>query len=1102
MARGLTWEEAQKGGKSVSLRDVEAMLREYGFEYHSDKRVNWIHPQYSDLRVSIDDTRREVDTKAVKAAGSACEQVEERRAVPVTQPSLNGSAKLPDWLQLRPGYSGEMHGSELTVRSNEYPELQMHLTLKEGDRNPAAAYVRAFEAFQQTLDMHSKIVADLKANYGFEFNRNNGELIVTQKDYGLEFRFATNGSVDFLTELPKIEGAAEEKYLQWAEKLDALQSQGAQIQKHPGTGTNGDVPTDIIHPQLKEPVRIILHGGLDRIDRDGLVKIEAALAELSAIKEAPAVVAKPVIEEQPNIEEQPKVEEVKPAAAPVIKQRTIADYVAKPKPKLPNEQKSALVLDTPILAELASPRGNGRTWLDLLPIAADSPTVDKIYIPASVADWELMGGVSYLQPGNNDVGFQPINRNVNTPGHKRNRGIDALRELLSTATQSRLDENGIRHIVPGKNPNIVIYETELDKKFLDGAYAIYHDRSIPFTQKWDKYNELNARVRRETFEAEKQNNPSRREGSIEGDYGYLATHDLGELSAEQIASSIKGMPAVLITHDTSYLRNRDELHTVDGFPITEATPRGFIPALFSQMQTQVHKELGEYGGDVGELTLEKYIQDVEAAGHFEEFNGRRYPNSHPPCKPGAYMTAEGERGGETLESLFKRGAAIERGESPEFNMLLPDKIDSRVAEESVVREPEPQREVVADIPPVVPAAVVTAAAIAPAVVAATIEKEEKPEPVAEEKQQPVVLAPPADEIIAPVAAATPVIQDKQPEPPCIVAEEKQPKDEKDMELPFEETLGYKIGFHRIQRKMTEDDLATEVRKIAQYRPDVDGDAVFRWQSNQELPQGEIYEALVRVLVDDNDKVEDKAKVKEEFRDAYQRTKKALEQGASAYTNPDDYRKDTFAFVNTLRQYRRQAGLMDDDELAEKVLHQVKFDIGERLDEIDAMLMFKMSANAHRPSLGLLRATVKALHEKLELAPEEKQEIFDACSLGKSNAVRTITEGRGSLAALDDRLADMKRQMSALFVKDGEELSGAQIARMTTISQSEVSQVIGLKSRPPTQMSEEKLRKHGTKMSEALKTITGDDTKVADFNRLFEEFANLVREEKRRKSGRE
>ena len=318
------------------------------------------------------------------------------------------------------------------------------------------------------------------------------------------------------------------------------------------------------------------------------------------------------------------------------------------------------------------------------------------------------------------------------------------------------------------------------------------------------------------------------------------------------------------------------------------------------------------------------------------------------------------------------------------------------------------------------------------------------------------------------------------------------------------SFGYKIGFHQMQRDMNDHDFATAIKNIVQNEPDVNIDrkTVFKWQTNQELPKENIYNSLVQVLIDDNNKVEDKAKAKAEFRDAYERTKKAIEQAATSDKN------DTFAFINALDKYREQADLLDNDKLAEKLLKQVKFGADEKPEQIDKMLIFKMSQGEHTPSLGLLRATIKALDDNKPLSDQEKREIFDAYALVKPKATSLIKSNSSTklspqsqtvTAGLKDITA-LKKKMRALYVnRDGEEIQGSQISIATGISNPEISMILGKGDSIPENKTKEALLEQGYKLADKLGKLTRDPDKANEFKIIFEQFASMIDDKKKKEA---
>lgn len=970
---------------------------------------------------------------------------------PIEQNGFAGGSKssLPVWLKLKRGFSGEMHGdNDLIVRSYEFPELVLNITFKNDDDKRINTFIHAFKLFEGKLKKYSDLITELKNDLGVEFKRSNGELIVTQKDYGIDKHFSfTDGAINIPEALASIKKEAEDKCTEWTEKLYGLSGKGFKVYEAVRPNGSSFVTRKITYPDSKTSTCIKLHGELGRIDSDGMNEITKALATVSK-SEALEVTKNPEVK---SIETQHSAyakEVLNPIEstqeAPVAsKLRTIPEYLprkkaAKRKERLPDEQKAPLIFDASTLQQFAVPRGNGRTWLDILPITADLPTVEKIYIPAHIADWEIRRGVA-CDGNDGKVEFKQI-------GIPKNIAPAAFDELLSTASRWRLDKYGKGYLIKGKNPNIVIYETPLDREFRDRAITICD--STPSQEDWEKY----------CMALQKQ---LVKEISING-----KNFGLGEISMQATAREInhKG-PAFLISDDFDFLNDREEIITKHGFPVGHAGFAGLMGAEISARGDEIKKRMEEhYGVPVGDFTLEGVKLDVLKAK--PEF-GDKYPDGYRSSMPGKYITEKGETRGEMIEELISRGAAIDRGEKTVFTLQMPGvKVSSKIQEKSQ-QEPVKQTPVIVDQQP------------APAAL-----------PLVHEEQQPKQISTkPQQEISAPPAAETTQRTETLKDKGNIMETSTDTSGK---------SFGYKIGFHRIQRKMDEEGLANAIKKIVQSESDVhiDGETVRRWESNRKFPNENIYEALEQVLIHDNDKVTDKTKAKEEFRNAYDRSKKAFEGGSKS-------NDDAYAFVDTLQKYREQAGLSGHAELAAKLSEHLKFGDNEKPEKIDAMLIFKMGQGDHIPSLGLVRATIKALDEKGQLTDQEKKGIYDAYSKIKHKTSTKIAPKSGTFVSqvqpesvgLGDIIA-IKKKMRSLYVnKDGEEIKASQIAIATKIPDPIISMILGSGKSLP-KIKPEGLYELGDKLADKLGKINGDLNQAAEFKKVFNQYVTELEKLKR------
>lgn len=992
MSKAFTIEEALKGGKNISTGDVVSLLKSFGFVYDEGKRVNWSHPEYPDLTFNLDMKRREADTRAVKTAGQRCQEVQERKSRSMQQSAQD----LPKWVDLPSGYEASIAADKVTIWDRNHPEAQMRFSLN--DASAPSYYHANLEAFKKQLDRYGHVLADLDHHYGFVFSNQGGDLVVSQPDYGISHRF-TPATIDTLIEqIKQVEQEAEVAVeADYGVYNTLAKIEGISLSRR---DVEGGVEVTVSHPNLFAPTTLMLLGNLERMDETTREHVEAVIKAITNPKQevpAPAEAMPPQPEAvqpvAPAQEEKPEEAHTPPPAAEVAQAPEVApeeatvveperapvvvssspSVVAEPvyqssKPLVPEEKTAAIVLDTNIINELAvAARQGGRTWLDLLPLIADMPGIDKIYVPASVADWELRGKITKENGQSLQIDHRYADRRYKEL-YQLSTSADAL---LNTASRSSIDSDGKRHLVSGSNPNIVIYETDVDRRFMNGIQAIYEDRAIPFSSKGEVYRRLMRRFVPES-----------------------TSIDLGEYSMQQVGQEIEGKPVYLCSNDINYFKNCGTLVNNSGMPVGKMTLPGLLRSCLAVDNIGLKERLEQhFGASVPEFDVQTIKDAVLAAGQHDQKSG--YPNGYAEVTPGMV----GDEVGETLEQILLNAAAIVRG----------------------------------DAVPIAPS--IPAMSIKPA---ATVSVQEKP------KEE------------------TNVMTQEMPAP-----------------APYEQTFGYQVGMRRIERRMTEAELAEHVRELAEKRPSVDEDTVYRWQSNQELPSAEMYDVLEQILVHENDAITDKDAVKKAFRAAYEVSLNAS-QDASAYQTPDAHKQASYAFANELRKLRKSAGLTDDDALAQKIVGAARSDIEEKPEEIDAPLMLKISANAYRPSLGMVRAIVKVLRESRDLSDQGVQELYDAYHANKSAA--TWASNVEAQREAQPNPTELKKQLMALFTRDGKQLKAIDLVELTNIKQHDISNLLGPKTPFPPKMSQERLQSSGEALRAGLQQVNPDA--LAQFDELF------------------
>ncbi len=252
-------------------------------------------------------------------------------------------------------------------------------------------------------------------------------------------------------------------------------------------------------------------------------------------------------------------------------------------------------------------------------------------------------------------------------------------------------------------------------------------------------------------------------------------------------------------------------------------------------------------------------------------------------------------------------------------------------------------------------------------------------------------------------------------------------------MAYEETVGCRIGTHRVERDMTENQLAVETVKILKtaLKP-VDGARVRNWEMNKETVPAEYLDALVHVLITENDNIANKEKAIKEFYQAYERSKLAA-------------KKDRVDFGDYLFQLRQSIGTdgIAERTLAESINKAPRISIDEPLASIDKHLILKIQANEHKPSKGLALAILKALSQKQEIPYSNIEDILKTLDrTGKttfaSNVRSRVQHGGFSVVDSSVELQDLRIEILAILGNP----SIAQIARTTQTSDTQIGRLLG------------------------------------------------------------
>jgi transcriptional regulator with XRE-family HTH domain len=188
-----------------------------------------------------------------------------------------------------------------------------------------------------------------------------------------------------------------------------------------------------------------------------------------------------------------------------------------------------------------------------------------------------------------------------------------------------------------------------------------------------------------------------------------------------------------------------------------------------------------------------------------------------------------------------------------------------------------------------------------------------------------------------------------------------------------ESFGFKLKEHRENHKMSRDQVAEAVGKhLGPVADKITGEHVKRWEQTRDVPNEAQFNALSVILIDDNAKITDKAKAREELKAAYTRSL-AVKQGTSS--NDDD----RYVFADKLAELKEES--LSRDKLASLIEDKLKNPLpkeeGELLAQHKGKFIAGIEAGVIKPSKSLMLALVKALDEHKPLEGQQKAELYEA-----------------------------------------------------------------------------------------------------------------------------
>lgn len=204
-------------------------------------------------------------------------------------------------------------------------------------------------------------------------------------------------------------------------------------------------------------------------------------------------------------------------------------------------------------------------------------------------------------------------------------------------------------------------------------------------------------------------------------------------------------------------------------------------------------------------------------------------------------------------------------------------------------------------------------------------------------------------------------------------------------MKIQETLGYKIGRHRLARDWSEGEFATNINAQIKTFSTVTEETVREWETNKKVPEEEMLEVIVDVLIKGNLQLNPRQQktAEKELRIAAAKTREAIQSNTLS--------QDFYAWGDAFYKLRKQGGFEKESQIAEAIneYHQTPlsaFDVHDLEHNIYPITIGLMKACIDALSMGEQKLSSKDINDLWERFSEEaEQDLFKATIKGGKDA---------------------------------------------------------------------------------------------------------------------
>jgi len=317
---------------------------------------------------------------------------------------------------------------------------------------------------------------------------------------------------------------------------------------------------------------------------------------------------------------------------------------------------------------------------------------------------------------------------------------------------------------------------------------------------------------------------------------------------------------------------------------------------------------------------------------------------------------------------------------------------------------------------------------------------------------------------------------------------------------YEQSLGYQMAMRRDERKLTLAALAEQVSALVSDGIPITEEKVKLWEQAVKLPDQQQYEALEKILIDENKLINDKEAARAEFRASYERSQKAMTE---AYAGSGVPVENLYAFADSIHAHREALDISR-EQLAAQIPIKEGLVVGEYekqlLETKKGAFIAGVEAGILLPSEAMMQALIQIIERTKPLEDAQKEAMQQSYDHMSRYAIGAKSKREHSpedyIGTREDVLA-LKNRMLELFKENGAQLSPSQIGRRAGTQQTGMSALMGDKStmnpraalgEPGRERLEKLLRKLET---QAGKTENEVEATVASFNQVFEEMRQVA-----------